>query len=239
MKTATEKTNGAFPPPDALNLLADLALSTTSFEKALPQQAQAVEGTQQTRLKREPESILHGLLKQSPARQIQPPEPPLLNPVLGGADLLCLISKEHAYTFAQSSSLPLDMLVAAFQVSPLSGSTILLHHQRTMNCEEIKPLHAPIEQGNTNESNQKDPELQKKLWVRRKRFSRSRTFVNKDGCIQITKRWKGTYDFNFDSKFTNDSKYRAICRALHGYVLIIIVICICLFVYVYISFTTC
>lgn len=218
VKTATEKTNGASSPPDGLNLLADLALSATSYEQVLPQQEQAVEERQETSLKREPESVLHALLRQPPARQIQPRECPLLNPVVGGADLVCLISKEHAYTFHQNSSLPLDLLVAPLQVSPLSGSTRLLHHQQTMNCEEINPLHATVEQGTTNESNQKDPELQKKYRVRRQRFYRSRHFVNKDGCVQVTKHWKDNYNFNFDSKFTNDSKYRAICRALHGYV---------------------
>lgn len=218
VKTVTEKTNGASSSSDGLNLLADLALSTNSYEQVLPQQEEAVEGSQETSLNREPESVLHALLRQPPARQIQPPERPLLNPVVGGADLVSLISKEHAYTFPQTPSMPLSLLVAPFQVSPLSGSTRLLHNQQTVNCEEIQPLHASVEQRNTKESNQKDPELQKKHRVCRERFCRSRTFVNKDGCIQVTKVWKENYDFNFDSKFTNDSKYRAICRALHGYV---------------------
>lgn len=218
VKTATEKTNSASSPPDGLNLLADLALSATSYEQILPQQEQAVEGRQETSLNREPESVLHALLRQPPARQIQPRERTLLNPVLGGADLVCLISKEHAYTFSQYSSLPLGSLVEHLEISPLSGSTGLLHHQQRIDCEEIKPLHATVEQGNTNESNPKDPELQKKHRARRKRFCRSRTFLNKDGCVQVTKHWKHNYNFHFDSKFTNDSKYRAICRALHGYV---------------------
>lgn len=217
VKTTTEKTTGS-SSSDGLNLLADLALSTNSFEQVLPQQEQAVEGRQETSLSREPESVLHALLRQPPARQIQPPERPLLNHVVGGADLVSLISKEHAYTFPQSSSTPLSLIVAPFQVSPLSGSTRLLHHQQTMNCEEIKPAHVTVEHRYTKEYNQKDPELQKKHSFRRERFCRSRTFVNKDGCVQITKHWKENYNFNFDSKFTNDSKYRAICRALHGYV---------------------
>lgn len=217
-KAATEKTNGASSSSDGLNLLADLALSTNSLEQVLPQQEQAVEGRQEMSLSREPESVLHALLRQPPARQIQLPERPLLNPDVGGADLVSLISKEHAYTFPQSSSMPLSLLVAPFQVSPLSGSTRLLHHQQTMNCEEIKTSHATVEQRSTKEPNQKVPELQKKHKVRGETFCRSRTFVNKDGSILVTKPWKENYDFNFDSKFTNDSKYRAICRALHGYV---------------------
>lgn len=218
MKTGTEKTTGASASSDGLNLLADLALSTTSFEQVLPQQEQAVEERKETCLSREPESVLHALLRQPPARQIQLPERPLLNPVVGGDDLVCLISKEHAYTFPQSSTLPLSLVVAPFQVSPVSGSTRLLHHQLTVNCEEIKPFQITAEQRNTKESNQKDPELQKKHRVRREGFCRSRTFVNKDGCIQVSKNWKGNYNFSFDSKFTDDSKFRAICRALHGYV---------------------
>lgn len=201
-----------------MNLLADLALSSTSFEQILSQQEQAVEGRQETSFTKEPESVLHALLRQPPARQIQPPEHPFLNPVVGGADLTCLIAKEHAYNISQSTSVPMSLLVAPFQVSPLSGSTRLLHNQQAMNCEEIKPLHAAAEQSNAKEFSQKDPELQKKHKVRRERFGRSRTLVNNDGCVQVTKHWKENYNFNFDSKFTNDSKYRAICRALHGYV---------------------
>lgn len=199
-----------------MNLLADLALSTTSFEQVLPQQEQQVDGRRGSSLNKERESVLHALLRQPPARQIKPPERPFLNPVVGGTDLVCLIAKEHAYAFPQSTSMPLSLLVAPFQVSPLSGSTRLLRHHQTMNCEEIKPLHATAEQRDTKEFSQKDPELQKQHRVRTERFCRSRTFVKEDGCVQVTKHWKESYNFNFDSKFTNDSKYRAICRALHG-----------------------
>lgn len=231
-KTAKEKRNGSCSSTDALNLLADLALSATTYDQVLTQPDQAVARKQETSLKKqdptkdatsgEPESVLHALLRQPTARPIQPHESPSPSPVVGGSELVCLISKEHAYSLPPSSSSLLGLLGAPFHVSPLSGSTRLLHHHHTLDCGGIKSLHAIVEQEDTHECNHKDSEHQKKHKSRRKRFCRSRTFVNKGGSIQVTKQWKEVYNFNFDSKFTNDSKYRAICRALHGYVYAIV-----------------
>ncbi|XP_051238903.1 uncharacterized protein tasor2 isoform X3 [Dicentrarchus labrax] len=99
-----------------------------------------------------------------------------------------------------------------FQVSPLSGSTRLLHHHQTMYGDGIKTLHPCVDQEDGSEHNSRF----KKHMVRLRKFRHSRTFVNKDGSIQVTRQWKENYDFNLDSKFTCDSKDKAIIRALHG-----------------------
>ncbi|XP_019123800.2 uncharacterized protein tasor2 isoform X2 [Larimichthys crocea] len=101
---------------------------------------------------------------------------------------------------------------APFQVSPLSGSTRLLHHHQTMYGNGFKTLHLSVDQEDRTEYN-RTPDYLKKY---RRQFRLSRTFDNKDGSIQVTKQWKDNYDFNLDSKYTSDSKDRAIIRALHG-----------------------
>ncbi|XP_037308180.2 uncharacterized protein tasor2 isoform X2 [Pungitius pungitius] len=103
-----------------------------------------------------------------------------------------------------------------FQVSPLSGSSRLLRHHQTMYGKGIKALHPSVSHERSSEENQRTPDFLKKNIVRRRKFRHSRSFENKDGSIQVTKQWEETYDFNLDSKFTNDSKDRTIVRALHG-----------------------
>ncbi|XP_029290248.1 uncharacterized protein tasor2 isoform X3 [Cottoperca gobio] len=103
-----------------------------------------------------------------------------------------------------------------FQVSPLSGSTRLLHHHQTKYGDGIKTLHPSVSQKVRSEQNHMTPENLKKHIMRRRKFRHSRTFVNNDESIQVTKQWKENYDFDLDSKFTNDSKDRTIVRALHG-----------------------
>jgi hypothetical protein len=51
-----------------------------------------------------------------------------------------------------------------------------------------------------------------------RRFRRSRTFVERKGVLQVTRKWKGSYDFDLDSKFTNHPVEKTVCRGLHGYV---------------------
>ncbi|XP_047452037.1 uncharacterized protein tasor2 isoform X2 [Mugil cephalus] len=103
-----------------------------------------------------------------------------------------------------------------FQVSPLSGSTRLLHHHQTMYGDGIKTLHTSVSQGDRSEINDRTPEYPKKHKVRRRKFRYSRTFVNTETSVQVTRQWQGNYDFNFDSKFTSDAKEKTINRALHG-----------------------
>lgn len=231
-KIAKEKSNSACSSTDALNLLADLALSASS-DQVLPQPDRALERKPETSLKKcdltkdvtsaEQESVLHALLRQPAARPIQPLESSSPSHLMGGSELVGLISKEHAYSLPSSSSLLLDLSGTHFQVSPLSGSTRLLHPHQNMNCDGIKTLHPSVDQEDKSEHNHRTPEYLKKHMVCRRTFWHSRTFANKDGSVQVTKHWKENYDFNLDSKFTNDSKYRAICRALHGYVILLFI----------------
>ncbi|KAL3061279.1 hypothetical protein OYC64_009463 [Pagothenia borchgrevinki] len=102
-----------------------------------------------------------------------------------------------------------------FQVSPISGSTRLLQHHQKMFGDGINTLHPTAKKLRT-EQNHRTPEYLKINKACRIKFRHSRTFANKDGSIQVTKHWKENYDFDLDSKFTNDSKDRTIIRALHG-----------------------
>lgn len=220
-KSAKGKSNGASSSTDALNLLADLALSAT-FDQAQPQLDRALERKPETRLRNDvvtgfgQESVLHTLLRQPAARPIQLPESPSPSHLVGSSEWNGLISAEHSYSLSQSSSLLLDLSGPPFQVSPLSGSTRLLQPHQTMNCRGTQTPYSPVE--DKCEHSQRTPKHLKKHMVCRRKLRRSRTFANKDGSIQITKHWKEDYDFNRDSRFTNDPEYRTICRALHGYV---------------------
>ncbi|XP_070829311.1 protein TASOR 2 [Chaetodon trifascialis] len=223
-KTVKEKSNSACSSTDALNLLADLALSASN-DQVLPQPGPAPQRKPETSLKNcditkdvttvEQESVLHALLRQPTTRPIQPLESPSPSHLVGGSELVGLIAKEHAYSFHPSSSLLLDLSGTPFQVPPLSGSTRLLHHHQTMSGRTKTP-HPSVIQEDRREQNHRTPEYLKKRMVCSRKFRHSRTFVNKDGSVQVTKQCKGNYDFNLDSKFTSDSKDRAIIRALHG-----------------------
>ncbi|XP_031717407.1 uncharacterized protein tasor2 isoform X2 [Anarrhichthys ocellatus] len=224
-KTVKEKINSACSSTDALSLLADLALSASN-DQVPPQPDPALERKTETSLKNcdlskdltspEQESVLHSLLRQPAARSMQPLESTSPNPLVEGSEWVGLVSKEHAYSLPPSSSLLLGLPGTPFPVSPLSGSTRLLRHHQTMYGNGIKTLHPSVGQEDSSEQNYRTPEYLKKHMVRRRKFRQSRTFVNKDGSIQVTKQWKEDYDFNVDSKFTNDSKDRTIIRALHG-----------------------
>uniref|UniRef100_A0A3P8RZU5 Uncharacterized protein n=2 Tax=Amphiprion percula TaxID=161767 RepID=A0A3P8RZU5_AMPPE len=224
-KTVKEKVNSACSSTDALNLLADLALSANN-DQVLPQPSPALERKPETSLKKsdvikglsssEQESVLHALLRQPAARSIQALESPSPSQLVGDSELVGLISKEHGYSLPPSSSLLLDLPGTPFQVCPVSGSTRLLHHQQTMNGDGIKTLHPSVGQEDRSDHNDRTPEYLKKYMVHRQKFRYSRNFNNKEGSIQVTRQWKENYDFSLDSKFTCDSKDKAIIRALHG-----------------------
>ncbi|XP_036835860.1 uncharacterized protein LOC110524916 isoform X4 [Oncorhynchus mykiss] len=60
------------------------------------------------------------------------------------------------------------------------------------------------------------PESMRKGIGRRQKFRRLRRFIEKDRSVQVTRLWKENYDFNSDSKFTNDPMDKTVIRALHG-----------------------
>lgn len=217
-KTVKEKMNSSCTSTDALNLLADLALSANNVQ-APPQPDPALERNPETSLKKcgltkdvaiaEQESVLHALLRQPAARLIQLFE----SPSPSGSELVDLITKEHAYSLPPSSPLLLGLPGTPFQVSPLSGSTRLLHPQQQLYGDGIQTLHS-VCQEDRGERNHRTPKNLKK----RRKFRHSRTFISKGSSVEVTRQWNKNYDFNQDSKFSSDTKDRAIIRALHGYV---------------------
>lgn len=215
----TEKTvNSAYSSADALNLLADLALSANN-DQVPPQPNPSFERKPETSLKKsdlkkdltsaEQESVLHVLLRQPADRSTEPHESPAPSHLV--CELVGLVSKEHAYSLPPSSSL----LLGLPGTSPVSDSSGLLHHDQPMY--EINTLQPSVDQENRSEHN-RTPDYLKKRMERKQRFRFSRTFANKEGSIKVTRHWQENYDFNLDSKFTNDSKDKTIIRALHGYV---------------------
>ncbi|KAK2842485.1 hypothetical protein Q5P01_012685 [Channa striata] len=224
-KTVKEKMNNACSSTDALNLLADLALSASNGQVP-PQPDPSLERKPETGLKKcdltkdvtsaEQESFLHTLLRKPAAKPIQPLKSPPPCHLVGGTELIELISKEHAYSLPPSSFLLLGLPGTPFQVSPLSGSTRLLHHHQHLYGNGFQALQPSLCQEDRGEHNNRTPEYLIKHMVHRQKFKHSRTFVNKDDSILITRHWKDNYDFNLDSKFTSDPKDRTIIRALHG-----------------------
>lgn len=225
-KTVKEKMNSACSSTDALNLLADLALSASNGQvlqqpdPALEREPESFKTCDITKdvTSAEQESVLHTLLRQPAARPIEPLESTSPSHLAAGTDLVDLISKEHAYSLPPSSSLLLGLPGTPFQVSPISGSTRLLNHHQQFFGNEIQTLHSPVCQEDRGKQNQRTSECMKKHVAHRQKFRHSRTCVNKDGSVQVTRQWKENYDFNLDSKFTSDPKDRTIIRALHGYV---------------------
>ncbi|CAJ1056339.1 uncharacterized protein tasor2 [Xyrichtys novacula] len=224
-KTVKEKLNSTIPSTDALTLLADLALSANHDQ--VPTQPDPALGRQpETSLKKcdltkdvtsvDQESVLHALLRQPAVRPIQPAKSPSPSHLVGDHELVDLVTKEHAYSLPPSSSLPLGLPGTLSQVSPVSDSTGLLHHQKTMCKGDNGTLHPSIVQQDEGEPYRGTPEYLKKHTTHRKKFRHSRTFAAKDKSVQVTKQWKEIYDFDLDSKFASDSKDKAIIRALHG-----------------------
>lgn len=236
--------NSSCTSTDALNLLADLALSANN-DQAPAQPDPALERNPETSLKKcgltkdvaiaDQESILHALLRQPSARLIQLFE----SPSPSGSELVDLISKEHAYSLPPSSPLLLGLPGTPFQVSPLSGSTRLLHPQQQLYGDGIQTLQPTVCQEDRGEQNHRTPRNLKKHVAHRRKFRRSRTFVNTGSSIQVTRQWKESYDFNQDSKFSSDAKDKAIIRALHGYVYCVVYLQLIRFIFIHCQRFTC
>lgn len=195
-------------PTDGLNLLADLALCATP-DQLPPQPRQA----QDRRLKKsnslaEQESVLHALLRQPAARPLQSVQSSPATQNLRDGQLAGLITEEHAYSMHPSTSLLLDFSTMPFQIYPLSGCTRLLYRHHTQNLALDRE----------DKSNPQTPECTEIQTEESKRVRHSRSFALKDGSVQVTKRWRRSYDFGRDSKFSNEPRCRTVGRALHGYV---------------------
>uniref|UniRef100_A0A3Q3NET7 Transcription activation suppressor family member 2 n=1 Tax=Mastacembelus armatus TaxID=205130 RepID=A0A3Q3NET7_9TELE len=223
-KTFKENMNSTCSSADALNLLADLALSASN-DQVPPQPDPALERKPETSLRNcdltkdvtstDQESVLHALLRLPAAKPLQPLESPSPSHLVEGNELVDLISKEHAYSLPPSSSLLLDLPGTPFQVSPLSGSSQLLQRHQQLYGDGIQSQQPSVCQ-EVSEHNHKTPEYLKKQMLQRQKFRQTRTFVSKEGSIQVTRQWEEKYDFNLDSRFTSDPKDKTIIRALHG-----------------------
>lgn len=209
---------GVPAPSDALNLLADLALSVNS-EKMLTK----LEGKQLGgKTSSAPQTVIH--LLRSPRLKL-PAKSPFPEGLVVSGDLILEISKEHSYS--QPTSLLSDLAGICPQVQPKVGSLesrlsfksdLLLklpdltnypgfHNKEGKNGWKFLP---PL--------NESAPAANKaKVWS--SLFLRCRTIIEKEGSIKVTRHWKEIYDFKFDSKFTNDKLDKCVTRALHGYVL--------------------
>lgn len=220
-KTVEEKMKSACSSADALNLLADLALSV-SYDQVPPQPNEALDKNPKESLKKSDlervfssanqESVLHALLRTPAAKAIQPLKSSS-SPPLTDSELIDLMSKEHNYSLPPSSCLLLDLPGTTFQVQPLSGTTGLLNHHQTVHGNGVKTLHQSVIHDDTSEHSKTSEYLHR----HKQKFRHSRTFVIKDSSIEVTRKWEENYDFNLDSKFTSDPKNRGIIRALHGY----------------------
>lgn len=193
-------------PTDGLNLLADLALCAAPDQ--LPPQPEQAQGRRPKNSSSvaEQESVLHALLRQPAAR---PPQSVQSSPAaqnLRDGQLAGLITKEHAYSMHPSTSLLLDFSTMPFQIYPLSGGTRLLHRHQTQNLA--------LDQ--EDKSSPQTPECTEIRTEESKRWRHSRSVAVKDGAVQVTKRWRRSYDFGRDSKFSNEPRCRTVCRALHG-----------------------
>lgn len=227
------------PPADSLTLLADMARSTSN-DKVLEQQSdpKALEkqddhpslvisdnsvkdGVSPHDPDGEPEFVLPALLKHPSAARLKlPPQSPSPKGlVVGSGERVVLVSQEHSYSLPPSSLL-LGLSGSILQVSISEG---LQQHRKDIFADGTQTLRAFLCQ--QKDQNRKEPglapeSLSKGIGCRQK-FHRFRQFIEKDGSVQVTRLWKENYNFNSDSKFTNDPKDKTVIRALHGYVLTI------------------
>ncbi|XP_029909583.1 uncharacterized protein tasor2 isoform X2 [Myripristis murdjan] len=170
--------------------------------KELPNKAQKIK-CQDTPLKGDSSSLMEQTISdESP----QPTQRPSL--VLRGKARMKPL-KRHAGISPEH----IKRKCTSFQVPPLSGSAGLQLRHQNRHDDGIQALHCRKDK--CGHKHGAPSNLQKGL-LRRRKFRHSRTFVDKDGSVQVTRQWKENYDFSLDSKFTNDSQDKTVIRALHG-----------------------
>lgn len=221
-KGSTEKlTVSAALPSDALSLLADLALGASNNKMLTDVEAKPGRETPAGfKAGASPESVLHALLQCPSTRFKLPPRSPFPEGLIVTGELLLEISKEHSYS--QPTSLLSDLSGTCPQVypppveSPLSLKTGL-HLNLPMDaanpfCQkggvrtECKSMISPNEALASNS----------KTKMRRPKIFQNRHVIEKKGSIEVMRIWRETYEFKYDSKFTNDSLDKSVMRALHG-----------------------
>ncbi|XP_041746760.2 uncharacterized protein LOC121577074 isoform X2 [Coregonus clupeaformis] len=234
-----DASDASCPPADALTLLADLALSTSN-DKVLAQQPDHLALQQQEccpglvisdnsvkdggsphEPDGEPESVLHALLKHPSAARLKlPPQSPSPKGlVVGSGERVVLVSQEHSYSLPPSSLL-LGLSGSILQV-PISEG-LQPHHKDMVygdGTQALRAFRCQEQDQNRKELGEEPgmaPESMSKGIGRRQKFRRLRQFIEKDGSVQVTRLWKENYDFNSDSKFTNNPMDITVIRALHG-----------------------
>ncbi|XP_053359520.1 uncharacterized protein tasor2 isoform X1 [Clarias gariepinus] len=195
-------------PSDALNLLADLALSVNSDEM-LPKLGKKHHGA---RTSSSPQTVIHLLRDLTP--RLKSPFPEGL--VVTG-DFILEISKEHSYS--QPTSLLSGLTGICPQVQSPVGRVDSHLSMKSDLLLKLPDLASPgyyDKEGKNGLTLVPSPPAAVKAKVWSTLFLRTRTVTEKQGSIQVTRFWKENYDFKFDSKFTNDKLDKCVTRALHG-----------------------
>ncbi|RVE71627.1 hypothetical protein OJAV_G00053720 [Oryzias javanicus] len=205
-KTVEKDLNSSCSSTDALNLLADLALSVSN-DQVPPQPNTSVErepekcDLAESHTSSEQKSVLHALLKNTAVSHKQPLEPSPPATLMRDNDVVDLVFAEHAYSQPPSSS-PLLGLSG----TPLCVSTRVLQDQSKWADEDRTLPASAVPEHKASDY----------LHKHRQKFRNFRSVFIKEGSIQVTRQWQEHYDFNLDSKFTSDPKIRVVTRALHG-----------------------
>lgn len=210
----TEVTVRVPAPSDALNLLADLALSENSDEM-LPNLGEKHGGAKTSS---SPQKVFHLLHDHTPRLKS-----PLAEGLVVTGDLILEISKEHSYSQPTSR---LSGLTGP-QVQPPVGyveSRLSIKSDPLQKFPSSPSCPAYNNKGSKNgwrfpPSLSASPPAAVKAKVWSSVFLHCRSISEKEGSIKVTRHWKENYDFKFDSKFTNDKLDKCVTRALHGYVL--------------------
>lgn len=208
---------GVPAPSDALNLLADLALSVNSDE-VLPNLGEKHLGAKTNSSQ---QKVFH-LLRDLTPRLKLPSKSPFPEGLVVTGDLILEISKEHSYS--QPTSLLSGLTGICQQVQPPVESRLSMNSDHLLKLPDLSSCpDYPNKEGKNgwrflpSSSASAPAAVKAKVWS--SMFFRCRTITEKEGSIQVTRHWKENYDFKFDSKFTNDRIDKCVTRALHGYVI--------------------
>ncbi|XP_056455487.1 uncharacterized protein tasor2 isoform X1 [Gadus chalcogrammus] len=186
---------------NALSLLADLALGDGNnqaqpqldpLSMKKPDPRSDVDNCLNDGTKPDNRSVLPSTLQHPADSPLLPPNCPSPEGILGSKDVIGLIAQEHDYSWSSASQMPNTSSPAGIpehsQKGPLEGSS---EHRAAVGHMTRDAIGS-------------------------RRFRRSRTFVERKGVLQVTRKWKGSYDFDLDSKFTNHPVEKTVCRGLHG-----------------------
>ncbi|XP_018602833.1 uncharacterized protein tasor2 isoform X2 [Scleropages formosus] len=225
---------GPCQPPDALSMLADLALSNNGdkvLESQVPGSKLAVMGQDCGKSMDDGPSMSGSVLSKMPRhslrrhkRQISKQKLPARSPspkglVVTGENAL-VISEEHSYSLSPSCLL-LGLSGPVLQVPHLD----LLDHPGN-NSSDCLPTSKKSNSSTSCQDGQGGQDVTKPSAEssmrqfhpkdRRKRLTRVRQVKEVYGSLKVSRVWKEKYEFHLDSKYTNNLLEKAVMRALHG-----------------------